>query len=223
MKELVDYLFQFVTQNKRDTIERVLNERTRYITIVLEDIYKIDNINAAIRSTECLGLQDVHIIEQKNAYAVNSGITKGASDWVSVIRHRKPDADNAQECFKQLRADGYMIVATSPHPQGYTIENLPLDKKIALVFGNERAGLSSYALENADAFVTIPMFGFTESFNISVSVALSLYELTKRLRQSSLEWHLTEQEKLTITLTWLKRLIRGSAELEKLFLSQNPT
>ena len=219
-KELVAYLMQFVSENKHVAIERVIEQRTRYVTVALEDIYKIDNVSAAVRSIECFGLQDVHIIEQTNSYSTNIGITKGAADWIDCKRYRKPDSNNTEECFKQLRADNYMIVATSPKAGGYTIQELPLDRKVALIFGSEIAGLSSYALEHADAFVTIPMYGFTQSFNISVSVALCAYELTKRLRQSDSAWQLSEQEMYDIKLAWLRRVVRGADELEKLFLSR---
>lgn len=219
-RKLIEYFSEFTTENKLKKMDQVLLQRTRRVVTVLEDVYQEHNISAAMRSAECFGVQDLHVIEQRNKFAVHSGISKGASNWVSIHRHKNKQINNVESCFKELREQGYWIVATSPHSKAYALHELPIDKKIALVFGNEDAGISDYVKENADAAVTIPMYGFTESFNISVSVALCLYDITTRLRASNIDWHLTESEKIDVRLQWLRSIIRGSDLLEKKFLDQ---
>lgn len=218
-KQLITYLSEFVTANKLEKMEAALKNRTRHVTAVLEDVYQAHNFSAAIRSAECFGVQDVHVIEQKNRFKVNIGISKGATNWVTVHRHNSQESNNVKACFDSLRKKGYWIVATSPHAQAYELNELPLDKKIALVFGTEEAGISDYVKENADASMVIPMQGFTESFNISVSVALCLYDITTRLRKSSLDWKLTEEDMDDVRLEWIRSIVRGSDHLEKRFLS----
>jgi len=214
---LINYLFGFVTPHKRELMHKALENRTRHVTVVMEDVFQPHNISAAIRSAEGFGVQDVHIIEQRHAFVPEVSITRGSSNWVS-LHHYHGQENNTKTCFEQLRKDGYTIVATSPHAKSYKISEFPLDKKIALVFGTEDVGISDYVLQNCDESVVIPMFGFTESFNISVSVALCLYDVTTRLRASSLDWSLPEHEKLQIQLDWLRSSIRGSAILEQRFL-----
>lgn len=216
-KQIITLLSQYTTANKLVKMAECLKKRTRFVVPVLEDIYQSHNANAVIRSAECFGVQDVHVIEVMHTYASNVGVSKGASDWIQVYRHT-----STQECFKRLREQGYFIVATTPSAEKareYVINTLPVDRKIALVFGTEETGLSEYALQNADAFVTIPMYGFTESFNISVSVAICLYDITTRMRETS-KWQLTQEEMIDVELMWLRRAVRGSAEIERRFLGK---
>lgn len=216
-KLLVEYLMGFLTDQRISTFQKILQERTKHITVVLEDIYQPHNASAVLRTCDLTGVQDVHIIENRNTYEPNPEVAMGAYKWVSMIKYNK-EANNTLSTFASLREKGYLIVATTPHKDGFTPENLPLDKKVALVFGTELQGLSSEALENADAYIQIPMFGFTESFNISVSAALILYNLSQRLRHSDIDWHLTESEKTDILLEWVRNSIKKPAILEKEYL-----
>lgn len=217
-KALCAFLRQYVSENKQHKMQHALTERTNYISVILEDIYQPHNISAALRSCEGFGIQTVQVIEQRFGYKPHQGVTKGAADWLTINHYNMSDA--TAHCFDTLRSQGYTIVATSPHATSYTIDQFPLDRKCALVFGTEQEGLSQYALQHADAFVRIPMYGFTESFNISVSVALCLYELTQRLRASSYPWRLTPEEQVALELQWLRTHIRASAQLEELFYTQ---
>lgn len=214
---LIAYLSQFVTPNKWEKMQNVVQHRTRYVTIVLEDVYQAHNVSAAIRSAECFGVQDIHVIEDRNRYAVNVGVTKGASDWVTIYRYR-----STESCYQRLRELGYTIVATSPRTHAkaqrhYPLFQLPLASKIALVFGTELTGLTDYALEHADVCTSIPMLGFTESFNISVTVSLCLYDITNRAVLDD-KWFISHVEQQNLLLEWLRRSIRGVAELERRFL-----
>lgn len=196
-----------ITAERAARIEEVLAQRTRYCTVVLEDIEQPNNISAAIRSVEALGLQEVSVIERRHAYAVNLTVTKGASEWIDITRYDEEGINNTVRCYDALRARGYSIVATTPHPRGYSLSDLPIDKPVALVFGTEEQGLSEYAIDHADMYVTIPMYGFTKSFNISVSVALCVYDLMRRVRASNIQWQLSDAERAALEYAWLHRYL----------------
>jgi len=217
---LLNFLLEFITDKRKALFDKVLNDRTRYITVVLEDIYQPHNASAVLRSCDLTGVQDVHIIENINKYDVNPDVALGSSKWLKLIHH-EGEKNNTVRALKKLKAQGYRIIATTPHKNDQTLENIPLDGKMALVFGTELSGLSQEAIENADEFLKIPMFGFTESYNISVSAALILYNLTMRLRKSEFKWQLSEEEKAEIKLEWVRRTIRRSEILEKEFLKAN--
>jgi tRNA (guanosine-2'-O-)-methyltransferase len=191
--------------------------RTRHITIVLEDIYQPHNASAVLRTCDLTGIQDVHIIENNNQYDVNPDVAMGASKWLNLVKYNQNE-HNTLHAYKMLREQGYRIVASTPHKDDQDIEHIPLDGKMAIVFGTELNGLSNVAIENADEFLKIPMFGFTESYNISVSAALILYTLTRRLRNTSNKWQLSEQEKSEILLEWSRRSIKRSDIIENEFL-----
>lgn len=216
-KQLIDHLAQFITPSRREKIDSVVRDRTRHIVPVLEDVYQPHNISAALRSVECFGVQDTYVIEQQNRYTVNTSVSKGASNWLSIKRFGAADRNNTEDCFKVLRANGYRIAVTSVHPNSKKLSAVPLDQKIALVFGTEERGVSLFAQDHADLLVTVPMCGFTESLNVSVCVALCLNELTTKLRASPINWRLSEEEQLDVKLGWLRMLVRGSELMEKEF------
>ncbi len=216
-RQLVEHLSQFITPSRRERIDQVLQQRTRHVVPILEDINQPHNLSAAVRSIECFGVQDVHVIEQQNRYSINTGVSKGSSNWITLNRYRHEGRNNAEECFTYLRSKGYRIVITSPHGKARPLAQLPIDQKTAIVFGTEERGVSLYAQEHADMSVVIPMHGFTESFNVSVCVALCFYDLMTKLRASKVRWQLSEEEKLDINLEWLRLLVRGSESMEKEF------
>ena len=187
---LRNYLFEFISDNKRHLFETIIQSRTRHISIVLENIFQPHNASAVLRSCDIFGVQDIHIIENTNKYTLSEQVAMGSSKWLTLKKYNQEE-ENTIRCFDELRAKGYRIVATTPHDQDVMIDDLPLDQKTALVFGTELHGLSETALQNADAFVKIPMYGFTESFNISVSAALSMFHLTEKLRKSEIQWQLS--------------------------------
>src|SRR5205814_1368349 len=189
-KELISSLWQFISENKRHKMSEVIKNRTRYITVVLEDIFQSHNASAVIRSCDIFGVQDVHVVEAKYKFKAISPIAMGATKWVDVYQY-----STITNVVSQLKAQGYCIVATTPHTDSCELPMLPINKKMALIFGSEQTGLSDVAMQHADMFVKIPMYGFVESFNISVSVAVCLYDIITRLHQSTIAWHLTEEEK----------------------------
>ncbi len=210
------FLAPYVSEHKKALINKVLGKRTRYLTVVLENIYQARNASAVVRSCDCFGVQDVHVIEGDNEYDINPYVVRGASKWISVYKYEQSEHSN--NCFNQLKAKGYKLVGTSPNPAHKSIAELPIDTKTVLVFGTEETGLSDYAISQMDDLVHIPMVGFTESLNISVSAAISLYALTEKMRSSSLSWQLSDNEKDTLTLEWYKNIIARSDVLEREFL-----
>lgn len=216
-KELLKQMLGVILENRKQRFEEVIKFRTRYITIVLEDIFQSHNASAVLRSCDCLGIQDVHIIENGNEYVLSDNVALGSSKWLSINKYNHKE-QNTIKTLNKLKNDGYRIVATSPHKNNCELEDLPLDRKFALVFGTEHKGLSDEVIENADEFVKIPMYGFTESFNISVSAALSLHYLSEKLRKSDIDWHLTEEEIIDIKLDWARNTINRADVIEREFL-----
>lgn len=191
----------------------------RYLTIVLEDIFQPHNASAVLRSCDCFGIQDVHIIENSNKYLVNPDVALGSSKWLNLVQYNSSE-HNTRNCLEQLKAKGYRIVATTPHEKGFALDELPMDQKTALVFGTEMRGLTNEALEMSDAFVKIPMYGFTESLNISVSAALCLYHLTEKLRRSQIQWQLDECEIIETKLAWARQVVKDASLIEARFLKE---
>lgn len=220
-EELTNFLGQYLSENKRLLIEKVLGERTRHVTVVLEDIYQSQNGSAVIRTCECMGLQDVHVIETTSKYATNKKVLKGSNKWMDIVRHNKRNADNLMACFDHLKTKGYRIYVTDP-AGGLSIDEVPVDQKIALVMGNELRGASPAAVAMASQRVTIPMYGFTESLNISVSAAICLHAIMPRLRASGVHWHLAEEEKALLRYQWYKKCLRNADLLEKEFWKRQP-
>jgi tRNA (guanosine-2'-O-)-methyltransferase len=216
IRPLTDFLGQYITDNRRTTIERVLDQRTRYMTIVLEDIFQSQNMSAVVRTCECMGVQDMHIIEGRSKFATNKKVLMGSNKWMNLIRYKEKEKNNTAECYSKLRSAGYRVVATHPG-SGMSIDDLPIDSKLAVVMGNELRGTSKYALENADEVVRIPMFGFTESMNISVSAALCIRSLVTRIRNSEENWHLSDTEKADLRLDWYRKSLKQPSIMEKDF------
>jgi len=217
--ELYHHLCKFLSEHKRELFEKIIDERTKHITVVMEDIFQAQNASAVLRTCDVFGVQDVHIIENKNKYSVNPKVVHGASKWINLNKYNK-EKDNTLACINQLKTEGYTIYATTPHTDNYLIQDIPIENKIALIFGTEKEGVSKIAKKNADAFVKIPMYGFTESLNLSASAAICLYELTKRLKSSEIEWQLTDEEKTGQLITWSKKVIKSSKLIEAEFLKK---
>jgi tRNA (guanosine-2'-O-)-methyltransferase len=214
---LTGYLRTFLTPERSARFEEILRQRTRHLTIVLEDIYQPHNASAVLRSCDCFGIQDVHIIENRNKYEVNPDVALGSSKWLTLHKYNRTE-NNTLACLSELKSRGYRIVCTTPHKDDHTPETLPLGQKTALVFGTELEGLTPEALSMADDFVKIPMFGFTESLNISVSAAVLLHTLTARLYREGDGWRLSEEESSGVLLAWMMSSIKRSDILAADFL-----
>jgi tRNA (guanosine-2'-O-)-methyltransferase len=218
-KELITYLESFISEKRKQRFEEVLQNRTNHLCVVLENIFQAHNASAVLRSCDCFGVQHVHFIENKNSLRISDEVAMGSSTWLNIHRHRAAE-DNTRKTLEELKKQGYHIVVTSPHKNGFTPATLPVDKKIALVFGTEQEGLTPDALQSADDFLTVPMFGFTESFNISVCAALCMYEITSRIRANVPDWHISEPERSEILLSWLKASIDHSDAIVDRYLNK---
>lgn len=220
IRDLVDHMSDFITEKRFALFKQVIADRTRYITVLLEDIYQSQNASAVLRTCDCTGVQDVHIVEEQNAYEINREVALGSNQWLSLHYYNK-GSDNIYRGIKALKKQGYRIVATSPHKDGSTPETFNLERgKAALLFGTELSGLTDRAMELADEYIQIPMVGFTESYNISVSAALTLYTLRKRLELSSLDWKIGEDEQTELLLDWLRTTIKLSEKIENKFIKE---
>ena len=202
-EQLYESASQLFSPHKRQLFDKLVLNRTRHICVVLEDIFQPHNASAVLRSCDCFGVQDVHVVENHNKYAPNSDVTMGSDKWVDFYKH--PDI---LQTYDQLRQKGYRIIATLPHENDTLITQLDISQPTALVFGTELTGLSQEAIDQADGYVKVPMYGFTESFNISVCAALSLFYLTERMRANpSIHWQLSPLEQITLKLYWSMQVI----------------
>lgn len=212
---LLDAFYKIITPAKREKFDRIAAQRTKHITVVVENIYQDHNASAVMRSCDCFGIQDLHVIEKDNKFAVNRDIAMGSGRWVT----RKIYSDTkfpTTTCIKTLKESGYRIVATTPHEEDQSIFDLDISTPIALVFGTEQHGLSETALALADEYVKIPMYGFTESFNISVSAALCMQALRNKLEsQHELKWKLTEEEQIEVKIEWCKKILKNPEIVER--------
>ena len=204
-----EVLRPLVTEARLAKLQRVAAQRSRHISVVLENVYQSRNASAVMRSADGLGLLDVHLIENENAWSRNKGVAKGASQWLNLHRYLGTD-DPRLACVNAIKAQGIKLVVTSPHAEGHTPENLPLDKPVALVMGTEFSGASDFMMEHADAYVEIPMQGFAESFNISVAAAIVMHRLRTRLEHSSADWRLHPDELSVLNAEWIFKSVRNA-------------
>jgi len=211
-KELIEYLETFLTPRRQDLFKQVLDERTRFLTVAIEDVGHLHNTSAVMRSCDAFGVQDVHVIEELKGKRIDREIAMGAQKWTSVKRY-----DSTKNALAKLKSEGYQIVATTPHHTAHKLEDFKLDKPTALFFGSEKDGLTETVIEAADEYIYIPTFGFTQSLNISVCAAILLQELTQRLRNSSLDWKLKPEDIEEIKTLWLKRNLKDYDALVEQF------
>ncbi len=215
-QELYEKLSAFVTEHKRNLFDERAAERTYHITAVMEDIFQPHNASAVVRTADLLGIQRMHIIENRNKFTVNPDVTLGSSKWVDIERHHEHE-NNTMHCIKKLRDQGYGIVVTSPRAPEITPGTIALDRPLAFCFGTELTGASDELMEHADHQLRIPMYGFTESYNISVSAAITLYTVMERLRASDINWRLSDKELFELKLQWTRKTVQSAAQLEEHF------
>lgn len=217
---VVEYLQQFITEKRLERLAEILQYRTRHVTVVLEDLFQAQNISAVLRTCDCYGVQDVHVIQHRNEFEANKDISMGADKWLSI--HEYPHSDhNVKDCIDRLHEQGYWVAATLPDEKKRTIFDLPVEQKTAFLFGTELTGLSDEAVKYADGNVLIPMYGFTESFNISNSAAIILSHFTEKMRHSDVNWHLSDEERDQIYFEWLQKTVKDSDIIIEHFLKKN--
>jgi len=214
-KEYLAYLEGFLTENRKERFQKVLENRTNHFTIAVEDVFQFHNTSAVMRSCEVFGIQEINIVEQRFGKDIDKEIAMGAQKWVDINRF-----ENINNCIQNLKTKGYQIIATTPHDDSCLLHEFDISKKSALFFGTEKEGLSEEVMKQADGFLKIPMVGFTESLNISVSAAIIIQDITSRLRLSNIDWQLTENELLEKRLAWAKNSIKDIKRIEKRYYSE---
>lgn len=217
--DFLEYLEGFVTDKRKATFKKVLDERTKHFTVVLEDIFQPHNSSAVVRTCDIFGVQDVHVIQNKYSSKVSRYVAKGSQKWLDIKKYNQ-GANNTQDCLDVLRADGYQIIATTPHNESCFLQEFDITKKSAFVFGVEKDGVSEYTMNQADGFLKIPMVGFTESLNISVAAAIILQDLTTKLRLSDIDWKLSQEEKDALYAEWIQKSIKSISKITERYKSQ---
>lgn len=202
---LFEHLCGFLSERRLERFDQVLAERTRHVTVVLEDIYHAPNASAVVRTCDCLGVQDIHVVENLKRNRVNAAVVRGSSAWITLHNHDLPGSGNTERCLGELKGRGHAIVATTLRADKplTALEDLPLDRPLAVCLGTEQSGLSDAAHALADHYVTLPLRGLTQSLNVSVCAALCLWTLLSRLRASSIPWRLTEAERRELKAEWV--------------------
>lgn len=209
---LLEHLDGYLTEKRKVKFLKVLAQRTKHFTVAIEDVYQLHNTSAVIRSCDVFGIQEVHIIEEINRKRIDREIAMGAQKWVDLNRY-----NSVKDSIRSLKNEGYQIVATTPHADDCLLQDFDISKKSCFFFGRETEGLSEEVLNEADCFLKIPMVGFTESLNISVSAAIILQDVTHRLKESKINWTLTETEKLEKRLDWIKKTVKSYDDIVKRF------
>jgi tRNA (guanosine-2'-O-)-methyltransferase len=205
--EILTYLQTFLTTHRIEKFKEILKNRTRHFTVAIEDVYQAHNASAILRSCDVFGIQDIHIIEKSYVFKNSNQVSKNANKWLNTYKYRDYK-NNSLACVKALKSKGYQIVATTPHTNSCLLQDFDITKKAAFFFGVEKEGLSGDILNNADVTLKIPMYGFTESLNISVAAAIVLQHCSTKLHQSEIAWQLSEKEKQILELEWTKKTIK---------------
>lgn len=214
--DYLNYLEGFLTENRKARFLKVLEKRTNHFTIAMEDIFQLHNTSAVMRSCEVFGIQQLNVIEEKFGKSIDKEIAMGAQKWVDINKF-----ESVTDCLKTLKGKGYQIIATTPHENDCELDDFDISKPSALFFGTERDGLSEEILQQADGFLKIPMVGFTESLNISVSAAIIIQNIMGRLHKSDIHWQLSEQEFLEKRLEWARNSIKDIKRIEKRYFEEN--
>ena len=215
--DYLTYLETILTDNRKERFLEVLEKRTKHFTVAVEDVYQLHNTSAVMRSCEVFGIQELNVIEERFGKRIDKQIAMGAQKWVDINRH-----DSVSGCISSLKEQGYQIIATTPHEQDCTLEKFDISKPSAIFFGTEKEGLSEEVMQNADGYLKIPMVGFTESLNISVSAAIIIQDLTNRLRRSDIDWKLSADEILEKRLDWTRKSIKDIKRIEARYFEENP-
>lgn len=203
-QKLLEYLETFLTENRTERFNSILPQRTKHFTVATEDVYQLHNTSAVMRTCDVFGIQELHIVEEVNSKSIDREIAMGAQKWVDLHRYH-----SITDCIENVKSKGYQIVATTPHIDDCELIDFDVTKKSCFFFGRETEGLSQQVLDQADCFLKIPMVGFTESLNISVSAAIILQHVTAKLRKSDIKWQLTEEELLDKRFDWIKKTIKN--------------
>ena len=215
MKKEIAFLESLLSEKRLERIKQVIDSKIANITIVLDNLLDSHNTSAILRTAEGLGLKDIFIVEKDYNFEINKGVTKYSHKWLNLHRFK-----DYSPCVKELKNKGYKIYVANVGEKTVKLTDIKIEanKKYAFVVGNEHDGISSEILKYADCEFTIPMYGFTESFNVSVASAIILshttYQYRKVLPQKS---DLSEEQKQKLYFDFLKKAVKNSDILLKSF------
>lgn len=204
-----------ISSNRVQRMRNVVGNRLDGLTMVAEGTHLRHNLSAIIRSAESFGVSKVHLISLGKQKA--SGAAKGSERWVELQVH-----NTAEECLSELKSQGFKVFVADFQEDSYTPETLPIDNKVAIVMGTELAGVSESTKALADGSVMIPMFGFTQSLNVSVASACLLQRISTRMRDQGVGL-MGDSEQVRMFDFWIERekmerlhrRNRGSLKVEK--------
>jgi len=197
-------LAPMLTDDRVARIDAVLAARLASVIPVVEDVYDPHNGAAVIRSGEAIGLQELHVIEPGERFQALAGITRGCHRWLDL--HRWPQAT---ACVESLRGRGFTVLATTPDA-AVPVDQIDVSRPVAVIFGNEHAGLPASTIAACDGAVVLPMLGFTQSFNLSVSAALITSQLAARRRAFlGRDGDLDDTRRANLRARWFSLKIRG--------------
>lgn len=212
MSETKNPLEDFVTPERAQKFEQVASQRTRNLTVVLDRIRNYHNISAVIRSADAFGVNDIHLVGSRFEYT--KGISKGTERWIDL--HHK---EHAEDMCKTLKEKGFSLVVLQPevrnspyaHLTHLPVFSLPFEEKLALVFGNEKHGVSEVFMQEATYGASIPMYGFVDSFNISVACAITLFCSTISNAEAGRRvTPIGEKEKSELKDRWLRDNVKNA-------------
>lgn len=192
---------QALTPERLARIRGVAAARLSGLAVAFDSLHDPHNISAALRSCEAFGVQNVHLVGSARTAPINSGVTKGCERWLTFHWH-----ETAAACMEALHAQGFRALLTMPGDDSPSIGDVDFSAKVALVFGNEHAGVSPEFEGLADGRCHVPMFGFVESLNVSVAVAVSLAHAAAARRSAlGAQSDQTPRQRDELLKAWLDR------------------
>ncbi len=209
LKRQIEYLSQFILPERFETLSRTVSNRTKYMTLVAENMFHPQNASALVRHCEAFGVQTLHTVQTFCRFNPNVDIVRGTDKWIDMYHHA-----STAEALQHLKGEGYRIIATSPHYQSCTPESFDVTKgKFAIVMGTEKTGISDEVMAAADEFLKIPMCGMVESLNVSACAAIIIYMLSERMRHEVNGWQMTEAEQITTLYHWMIHSVKDARPL----------
>jgi tRNA (guanosine-2'-O-)-methyltransferase len=219
MDDLRKILEGMLTPARLERIATALEARLGALRVVTENLRNTHNMNAVLRTCEAFGVQHLHVVEGEKDFSINRKITKGSHKWIDLHRHL-----SIGDCARELKAEGFSLYAAMLGRGAVPLDEIPLEKPVAIILGNERTGVSEEAVSYCDGFYTIPMHGFVQSFNISVAAAISIYSLSSRMRKERPDHGaLSPEERARVLGVWLPKTAPYAKKIAKVLAEANPS
>ena len=215
-QKIFQHLQQFLTDERLEKINHFAPESSDFVLPVIEDVFQFRNAAAIVRSVEACGFHKIIAMESEHEFNPNLRVTKGAETWVEVEK-----LPHNLDSLREIKNRGYKILAVSPENNATMLSDYDLKEPVALVFGTEAAGVSEEILDFADETLAIPMYGFTQSFNVSVAAAICVYELRQKLLRSNLDYKLSAEKLWEMKVRWAMNSIKSGEQILAKYLREN--